>query len=143
MAFASGQRVSAAMLNRITRNDLLATVTADDVVTGSEVDLSGATLSVTTIQANTKLKVTASLDFESTGTTDFTVVKLYVGGVAVSGDMNRRGAGRLPLSKTWNVTVAAASTVTVKLTRQKIISGDTTTIYSTHSTLVVSGNGIS
>lgn len=143
MAFSSGQRVTAAMLNRITRNDLLATVTADDVVTGSEVDLSGATLSVTTIQANTKLKITASLDWESTGTTDFSVVKLYVNGVAVSGDMNRRGAGRLPLSKTWNTTVAAASTVTVKLTRQKIISGDTTTIYSTHSTLVVSGNGIS
>lgn len=143
MAFASGQRVTAAMLNRITRNDLIATVTADDVVTGSEVDLSGATLSVTTIQANTKLKITASLDFESTGTTDFTVVKLYVNGVAVSGDMNRRGAGRLPLAKTWNVTVAAASTFTIKLTRQKIIVGDTTTIYATHSTLIVSGNGIS
>lgn len=143
MAFSAGQRLSASALNRITRNELYAQTTANDVVTTTEADLSGASISVTTIQANTKLKVTASLDCECTGTTDLTVVKLYVGGVAVSGDMNRRAAGRIPMSKTWVTTVAAASTVTVKLTHQKVVSGDTTTIYSTHSTLTVSGNGIS
>lgn len=144
MAFASGQTVTAAMLNRITPNVLEVSLSGDFTVTTSELDLTGLSVSVTTPQANTKIEITASLDWGASGTSDFSVVRCYVNGVAQSDEMNRGSSGaRLPASKTWEVTVASASTFTVKLTGQKLISGNTTTIYGTHSTLKVSGNGIS
>jgi hypothetical protein len=143
MAFASGQTVTAAMLNRITRNSLEALVTANDTVTTSEVDLSGATLSITTTQANTILTIFASLDTESTGNTDIGIVKLVVNGTGQADELNFRGANRGRQTKVWLVTVAAASTFTVKLTRRKVNNADAVTIYSTHSTLTVEGNGIS
>src|SRR5687768_13500847 len=144
MAFASGQRVTAVMLNRITRNTLEALMTADDTIVAGEADLSGLTLSVTTIQPNTLLKITASLDWGCNGTTDFSAVRLYVNGVVQPDEMNRgTNASRSPAAKTWSVNVASASTVTVKLTGRKLISGNTTTIYAMHSNLIVSGNGIS
>lgn len=143
MAFASGQRVTAAMLNRITRNDLEAVVTSDQNATTSDVDLGGATMSVTTIQANTVLQITASLDCGSTGISDLPFVKLVVGGSTQADNFKLQMAGRGALSKTWLVTVAAASTFTVKLVLVKIGTSNVATVYGTHSTLVVSGNGIS
>src|SRR5687768_13875712 len=141
MAFASGQRVTAAMLNRITRNDLSAVCSANLVV-GAEAVITGCSMSVTTIQANTKLNISAELDTD-VGSGDFLVVRLYVNGVAVSGDINRSTTGRAPSSHAWVVTVAAASTFTVELKAQKLFGAGTTTVFSTHSSLVVSGNGIS
>lgn len=143
MAFASGQRVTAAMLNRITVNNLEVNVSADDTLTTSEVDLSGATMSVTTIQANTKLVVAASLDCEASGSSDFSFVRLYVDGAVQPDNLKWQATGRFTLAKVWVVTVGTAKTLTVKLTRQKIGSANTCTIYSGHSNLVVSGNGIS
>lgn len=144
MAFTSGQRVTAAALNRIIRNDLVANVTSDDTLTTSEVDLSGATLSVTTTEVNTKLKITASLDSESSGASDFAVIRVYIAGVlASSTNFIWQASGRFALSKTWVLTVATTGTKTVKLTRQKIGTANTVKVYSGHSTFVVSGNGIS
>lgn len=143
MAFASGQRVTAAMLNQITRNDLEVNVTADDVVTTTETDLSGATLSVTTIQPNTKIFIAATLDCEATGSSDFSFVRCYVDGAVQPDNLKWQATGRFTLAKVWIVTVGTAKTLTVKLTRQKIGTANTCTIYSGHSNLVVSGNGIS
>lgn len=143
MAFASGQRVTAVMLNRITRNDLSANVTSDTTVTTTETDLAGASISVTTIQPNTKLLITAAIDFEATGSSDFSYVKLMVNGVLDLRNLILQGTGRFALSKTWTVTIASAGTYTIKLRRQKIGTANTVTIYSGHSIFTVSGNGIS
>lgn len=143
MAFTSGQRLGAAALNRITRNDIEALVTADDTLTTSEVDLSGASISVTTIQANTVLIITASLDCEATGSSDFSFVRCYVDGVAQSRNLKWQVTGRMSLSQTWRVVRGSAGTFTVKLTRQKIGTANTCKVYASHSNLIVAGNGIS
>jgi hypothetical protein len=143
MAFASGQRVTAAMLNRITRGDLEALVSSDYTITTTEADVPGASLSVTTIQANTVLKITACFDIECTGISDFPFVLLYVDGAAQSDNMKFQHTGRGTVSKTWLVTRGAAGTFTVKLTADKVGTTNTIIIYQTHSNLVISGNGIS
>lgn len=143
MAFASGQRVTAASLNRITRNDLEAVVTSDQAATTSEVDLNGATLNVTTIQPNTKLKITASIDGFVTGTTDIPRCTLVVDGAVQSGRLKFQGVGGGTFARTWTVIVPTAKTLVVKLTLSKVNNANTAQVAGTHSNLVVSGNGIS
>jgi hypothetical protein len=143
MPFTSGQRLTAAMLNRITRGDLEALVTSDMTITTTETDVPGASISVTTIQANTVLKITASFDVECTGTSDFPFVLLYVDGSAQADNMKFQRTGRGTISKTWLVTRGSAGTFTVKLTADKVGVANTIIIYQTHSNLIVSGNGIS
>jgi hypothetical protein len=144
LAFTSGSRVTAAALNRITRNDLEAAVSTSYTVTTSEGDVTGASITLTTIQANTKVKITASLDLESSGTSDSPFVYCYVDGVKESDDMNIiPAAGRRPRSKTWLVTLGSIGSHTIKLRAVKSGAANTVTIFSTHSTLIISGNGIS
>jgi hypothetical protein len=143
MAFASGQTVTAAMLNRITPAALQSVMSADDTITAVEADLSGLSKSVTTTQANTVLEIVASLDVQVSGSSDFLAVRCYVNGALQTKELNRNTAGRWPCAATWVVPVAAASTFSVKLTGRKLVSGNTTTIFGTHSTMKISGNGIS
>ncbi|MFD9706216.1 hypothetical protein [Lentzea sp. NPDC059081] len=145
MPFASGSRVTAAALNRITRVDLEATVSSDLTVLTSTADVPGASITLTTTQANTKVKVTASLDAEITGATDFLFGRLVVDGVDASGDVNFKvsGSNRIPVAKTWTITLGSVGSHTIKLRAYKTGTSNLVTIFSTHSKLSISGNGIS
>lgn len=145
MPFASGSRVTAAALNRITRADLEAVVSGDMTVTTSTVDVPGASITLTTTQANTKVKITASLDAEITGATDFLFGRCEVDGVNATGDINFKvsGSNRIPVAKTWTVTLGSVGSHTIKLRAFKTGSSNLVTIFGTHSKLSISGNGIS
>lgn len=141
MAFASGQVVTAAMLNRITPNVLTAACSAN-VVPVAEVDITGMSISVTTPQANTKIEIAAVLDVDIVGT-DFSIFACYINGTKQSDELNRGAVGRWPVGGFWVATIAAASTFTVKITGRRNSGAGTTTVFSTHSKMKVSGNGIS
>lgn len=141
MAFASGQTVTAAMLNRITRNDLSVVCSGNQTV-GLEAVIPGLTMSVTTTQPNTKLTVSADLDIDI-GSGDFIRVRLYIDGAGQPSDINRAVSGRFPAGREWVVTITSAGTYTVDLRSVKLSGAGTTTIFSGHSTLNVHGNGIS
>lgn len=121
---------------------LIAYVSVDQAATTSAVDLAGASLSVTTTTANTLLYISAALDCGTTGPVDFPYVQLVVDGVTQTQTVKFQGVYRNGVHGQWVVNVPAAKTLTVKLQLLKISNSNTCTVYATHSSLVVLGNGV-
>lgn len=145
MVVAAGAVATAADVNNLTWNVLVANASSTtQTVTTTAADLAGATLSVTTAAANTKLLIHGLFDFESTHAADIALGTCMVGGVAQSGEAHLQSISRMTVSNAWVVTIASAGATTIKLRVQKVNNSGTVTAYgSSHSKLVVEGNGIS
>jgi hypothetical protein len=100
---------------------LSAAATATQDLTTTEVDVTGATLTFTTLKANARFMCTASFYFASIGVANSGVAsgKLYVDNVVQAGFANFTGDSATPdrmnLSQTWIGTLAAAGSHTLKL----------------------------
>ncbi len=145
MAFASGQRVTAAQLNNITWKTLEARSTGNETVDVVLADVNGATLTITTPVANTVVTVWGYFDVGTTGGTDTFIGSLNVDGSGVTtGEAHLEGAGseRATVAQSWEVTLASVGSHTLKLRRQKSSAADTVTLFSTHTKIKVAGLGI-
>lgn len=144
MVFAAGQKLTADALNAITRKAYIATASSTEtVVTTTVADLAGATMSVTTVVANTQVRVTGIFDSESSGATDIMIGTCMANGVAQQGEAHWQGDARGTVMNEWLVTFASAGTYTIKLRVQKINNTNTVVVYgSNHSKIVSEANGI-
>lgn len=117
------------------------TQTATTVVT----NLAGASVSVTTPQANTDVLIVGIFDVEATGGTDiFVGTSLISGGVgAPAGEAHWVGAGRGTVLQAWLVTLVTAQAYTINLRIAKVNNTDNIVVGGAgHSKIMVSGNGI-
>lgn len=113
-------------------------------VTNSATDIAGTTMSVTTIEANTVIKVTGVFDVDSNVAGDTFLGTLVVnGGAAEPGEAHFRGAGRATCTQTWIVTLASVATHSIKLQASKAGTSSTVLVFGVHSCIVAEGQGIS
>lgn len=141
---AAGAFATAADVNSLGQNEFTANASSvTQSVTTSLADLAGATLTITTPAANTKVSVTGWFDFESNGGTDINLGLCAVDGVLQTGECHWQGAGRITTSQHWTITLGAAGTYVIKLRVQKILNSNTVIVYGGgHSKITVSGKGI-
>lgn len=111
--------------------------TATIGMTTSFADLTGASVSVTTLGTNSVAKITATLDADANGTTDIGVGVCDVGGSLLPGEIHWGPAGRGSYGRTWKTVLATAATYTIKLRGKKTGSTNNFTTYSTHTGLTV------
>jgi hypothetical protein len=120
------QNLATAVDTQLTRIDakpmiLSAAATATQDLTTTEVDITGATLTFTTLKANARFMCTGSFYFASIGVANSGVAsgKLFVDNVVQAGFANFTGDSATPdrmnLSQTWIGTLAAAGSHTLKL----------------------------
>ncbi len=142
MTVLAGQKATADEVNAGINDPVEVRLASDETVTTTLTDVTGVTTNVTTVVANTELVITAICDIGINGGTDFAVITCVVGGVTQTGNAKLNGAVRGTFGQRWVVNVASASTVTVKLQKQKVNNSNTATLYGTHTKLIVEGNGI-
>ncbi len=142
MSVLAGQKVTADELNAGIDDPVETRLAADEVFTTSLTDVTGVTQNITTVVANTELVITAVCDIGISGSTDFAVVTCVVGGVTQTGNAKLNGQVRGTFTQKWVVNVASASTVTVKLQKQKVSNSNVATLYGTHTKMIIQGNGI-
>lgn len=142
---AAGSIATAADVNNLTRKVLTANASSvTQAVTTTVADLAGATKSVTTAVDNTEVLVRGIFDVESTHASDIFVGTCMVDVTSQSGEAHWQGVGRGTILNEWLVTLGAADTYTIKLRVQKVNNSGTVTAYgSSHSKIVIEGNGIS
>lgn len=120
-----------------------AACSSDTTVGTSDSDLAGTTLSFTTLEANTVIRVTAVFDISSTQAGD-----IFIGSLAVDGGSNQTGeahyqaVGRSTVTQTWIITIATAGSHNVRLRVRKNNNGGTVTAFATHSSIVMEGQGV-
>lgn len=128
--------------NTRTKYKKVAATTGTHTVTTSVTDVPGASVSVTTIEANTVVKVTAV--FDVAGTADTFIGTLVVnGGAAEAPEAHLQGGVRVSITQTWLVTLATATTHTLKLQMTKIGAAGTVSVFGPHTCIVAEGQGIS
>lgn len=115
------------------------------VVTAAAANLAGASVIITTPQANTDVLITGIFDVEATGGTDiFVGTALISAGVgAPAGECHWVGLGRGTVTQSWLVTLVTAQAYTINLRVAKVNNTDTVQVAGAgHSKIIVSGNGI-
>lgn len=134
MGFLAGEDITAGRLNRLQPTTYWAQASGTVAASQTNVDVPGATLSITTQTANAQLEIVWFADFDMTGAGTATgSVRPFVGatgapafavfGAEVTTDRGTPG-------NTWVTTVAAASTFTVKLVATTT-ANQTLNIYTT------------
>lgn len=120
MPFASGEKVRASKLNRIQPTTYIARSSGDVTGAVTDTDVTGATITLTTLADNAIYDATAFFDFDLTGAvTTIGIGKLSVDGVLLTPSAffeaevttDRATPGQL-----WRGTLAAAGSHTLKLT---------------------------
>lgn len=110
--------------------------TATIGLTTSNQDLTGATVNVTTNGANRVVEIVATVDGESSGTTNIGVVTCVVGATTLPGELHWGPTGRASYSRKWRYVIAAAGTYAVKLQGLKTGNTNNFTTYATHTNVV-------
>jgi hypothetical protein len=116
--------------------------TSTATVTGTVTDLPGASISFNTAENNTVVFISAVFDVNATGNTDVFIGSCQVDGVSQGAEAIYRGSGRATVSQQWMVTIATAGAHTAKLRVVKAGSTDAVTANSTHSNIVLEGQGV-
>jgi hypothetical protein len=138
VAFASGEKIRASRLNRIQPVSYLANANGDVPALSTDVDVPGATITLTTLAANAVYVAVAFFDFDLTGASTATGTgKLVVDGATQTATANMAGevtTDRMTPGQTWKGTLASAGSHTLKLTAT---TGASQIVQDTHTTLQV------
>lgn len=118
-----------------------AVASSNAVLTTTATDLPGATVSFTTVEPNTQIKITGVFDMDQGGGTDIGIGSCVVDGVTQSGASNFFG-GRSCNSQTWVANIVSAGAHTAKLQVSKAGATGLMTCYSLHSGITIEGQGI-
>lgn len=111
-------------------------------VTTTVTDVAGASVSFSTAEPNTVVKITGVFDVDSSGGDIFVGVCVVDGGSAESGEAHFSGIGRGTVVQHWIVTLTSSGAHTAKLRCSKTAGGGSTQIYATHSVITVEGQGV-
>lgn len=141
MTIFAGEIITAARLQALQNVVYDAACTADTALTGTVVDITGATVTFSTTFANAKARVSWVADLDATNATAaIAAVYLAVDGVDQAAPMAIAEQGtsndsRYTVAQQSTVTLAAAGSHTIKL-RGRVVSGTgTVTAKQTHTTL--------
>lgn len=102
-------------------------------------------ISVTTIEANTRVYVRGYFDVDVSGGGDIFIGTCFANGATQTGEAHVMGtAVRATVSLEWPVVLATAGSHTIQLRVAKVGSGGTVTVNGAgHTRMSVTGNGIS
>lgn len=102
-------------------------------------------ISVTTIEANTRVYVRGYFDVDVSGGGDIFIGTCFANGAVQTGEAHVQGtAVRATVASEWVVTLAAVGSHTIQLRVAKAGSGGTVTVNGAgHTRMSVTGNGIS
>lgn len=99
------------------------------LATTTATDLTGATVTFTTLGTNAVVSARALIDVESSGASDAFRCQVLVDGAANSKLLTFRANGRATCTQEWPITIATAGSHTIKLQIFKIGSADTVGAY--------------
>jgi hypothetical protein len=119
-----------------------AEATGVSATVGALADLPGTTMTITTVEANTQVLLSAVFDVENTGGDTF-LGTCVVDGVSQPSEAHQKGINRITVAQSWLVTLASVGAHTVKLQTSKAGGTSTVTVFGVHSNLTASGQGIS
>lgn len=112
-------------------------------VTTTITDLPGASVSFSTAEANTTVKITGIFDVESNGAADIFVGACSIDGAAAeAAEAHFQGIGRVSVVQSWIVTLTASGSHSAKLRVYKSSNSNTVVCYAIHSVISVEGQGV-
>lgn len=106
-------------------------------MTTSFADLTGATVTFTTLGTNSVAMITGTVDGESTGITDVSIMICRVDSTALTGEVHWGPAGRGSYGRSWQTVLADAGNHTIKLEARKTGNADAFKTYANHTGLTV------
>lgn len=139
--FASGETVTAAKLNRVQPTTYDAACSSSLTLSTTETDVTGATITLTTVAANAIYIARGVFDFDvaTLSAANYCQGRLAVDGVTSTREANmdmftvKRGQG----VQQWRGTLAAAGSHTLKLRAAKLGAGGASGALLTHTTIQV------
>lgn len=139
MPFAAGEIVTAARLNRLQPVTAEAIATADVTLTGTEADVTGASITFTTQTNNAVYVAIGTFDFHTTVGSAALLGqgRLNVDGVTdgEEGHADASTVNRTTIAQVWRGTLPAAGSHTIKLRALKNGGGGTIATRLTHTKL--------